>query len=273
MKTIVFANQKGGVGKSATACLFAHYLAQQGQRVLVIDFDHQGNLSKALQSSGRVDLAGISASQVLDSPQPEVGPGAFVLVAADGTALLGLERQPERHNQFAGNVRSFLRRIAGHFDVCVVDTNPNPDIRVVSALVSADFVLSPVQLNQEAIDGIAALLGHERVGVQRIQARLNPGLQLLGILPTLVEPTPFQKRNFAKLVEHYASLLIKLPGAGFALIPKRSAIAEAQAVGEVLWEMKKTAAREAWKEIEPGMAQIARAMQLGLQGLDTRRGA
>jgi len=163
--------------------------------------------------------------------------------------------------------------MAGHFDVCVVDTNPNPDIRVVSALVSADFVLSPVQLNQEAIDGIAALLGHERVGVQRIQARLNPGLQLLGILPTLVEPTPFQKRNFAKLVEHYASLLIKLPGAGFALIPKRSAIAEAQAVGEVLWEMKKTAAREAWKEIEPGMAQIARAMQLGLQGLDTRRGA
>jgi chromosome partitioning protein len=86
MKTIVFANQKGGVGKSATACLFAHYLAQQGQRVLVIDFDHQGNLSKALQSSGRVDLAGISASQVLDSPQPEVGPGVFVLVAADSTA-------------------------------------------------------------------------------------------------------------------------------------------------------------------------------------------
>lgn len=272
MKTIVFANQKGGVGKSATACLFAHYLAQRGQRVLVLDFDHQGNLSKALRSSGRVEVAGALASCVLADPQIDVGAGAFVLVAADGTELLGLERQPERHNQFAGNLRSFLRRMSGRFDVCVVDTNPNPDIRVVSALVSADFVLSPVQLNQEAIDGIAALLGHERVGVQRIQARLNPGLKLIGILPTLVEPTPFQKRNFSKLIQHYASLLIKLQGAGFALIPKRSAIAEAQAAGEVLWEMKKTAAREAWKEIEPGMAQIALAMQLDGQWMSVAQG-
>jgi chromosome partitioning protein len=268
MKTVVFANQKGGVGKSATVCLLAHYLAQRGQRVLVIDFDHQGNTSKALLTSGRVDLAGIAASQVLTTQQTEVGPGAFVLATADGTALLGLERQPERHNQFAGNFRSFLKRVADRFDVCVIDTNPNPDIRVVAALVSADFVVSPVQLNQEAIDGIAALLGHERVGIQRIQARLNPGLKLVGILPTLVEPTPFQKRNFAKLVQHYASLLIKLPGTGFALVPKRSAIAEAQAAGEVLWEMKKTAAREAWKEIEPGMAQIAHLM-----GLDVMQAA
>lgn len=267
MKTIVLANQKGGVGKSATACLFAHYLAQRGQRVLVIDLDHQGNLSRALRSSGRVDLAGISASQVLVDAQAHVVPGAFVLAEADGTQLLGLERQPEQHNRFAGNLRGFLRRMEGRFDVCVIDTNPNPDIRVVSALVSADFVLSPVQLNQEAIDGIAALLGHERVGIRRIQARLNPGIKLIGILPTLVEPTPFQKRNFAKLIQHYASLLIKLQGSsGFALIPKRSAIAEAQAAGEVLWEMKKTAAREAWKEIEPSMAQIALAMQLDIGG-------
>ena len=44
------------------------------------------------------------------------------------------------------------------FDVCVIDTNPNPDIRLIAALASADFVLSPIQLNQEAIDGVRALL-------------------------------------------------------------------------------------------------------------------
>jgi chromosome partitioning protein len=120
-------------------------------------------------------------------------------------------------------------------------------------------VLSPIQLNQEAMDGVGALLSHERVGVRKIKAILNPKLELIGLLPTLVEPTPFQKANFRQLIEQYMSLLIQLgpePG-DIAFMPKRSAIAEAQASGEVLWEMKKTAARDAWKEIEPSIAKVA----------------
>ena len=53
MKTLVLANQKGGVGKSAVATLLAHYLAQHGQRVLAIDLDHQGNFTGTLRASGR----------------------------------------------------------------------------------------------------------------------------------------------------------------------------------------------------------------------------
>jgi chromosome partitioning protein len=76
----------------------------------------------------------------------------------------------------------------------------------------------------------------------------------------LVEPTPFQKANFVQIVEQYHPLLIRIgdgPG-NFASIPRRSAIAEAQAHGEVLWEMKKTAARDAWREIEPSLRTITR---------------
>ena len=65
----------------------------------------------------------------------------------------------------------------------------------------------------------------------------------------MVEPTPFQKANFVQVIQRYSSLMIRIgdgPGQ-FAHIPKRSAIAEAQAAGEVLWEMKKTAARDAWQ--------------------------
>ena len=141
----------------------------------------------------------------------------------------------------------------------MIDTNPNPDIRLIAALASADFVLSPIQLNQEALDGVTALLNHERVGLRKIKAVLNPRLQFIGLLPTLVEPTPFQKANFVQVIERYASLMIRIgdgPGQ-FANIPKRSAIAEAQASGEVLWEMKKTAARDAWREIEPSITRIA----------------
>jgi hypothetical protein len=75
----------------------------------------------------------------------------------------------------------------------------------------------------------------------------------------MVEPTPFQRANFVQLVQQYRPLLIPV-GAGvgeFAFIPRRSAVAEAQAEGAVLWEMKKTAARDAWKEIEPSIVRIA----------------
>ena len=182
----------------------------------------------------------------------------FVLVPGD-RALLALERQPALHTPFARHFRSFLAAVDGAFDVCVVDTNPNPDIRVIAALASADFVLSPMQLNQEAMDGVSGLLNHERVGLRKIKAVLNPKLALIGLLPTMVEPTPFQKANFVQVVQQYHALLIRIgdgPGA-FASIPRRSCIAEAQAEGAVLWEMKKTAARDAWREIEPSLRRIA----------------
>ena len=74
----------------------------------------------------------------------------------------------------------------------------------------------------------------------------------------MVEPTPFQKANFVQVIQQYRPLMIQVgAGAGeFAFMPRRSAIAEAQASGAVLWEMKKTAARDAWKEIEPTLARV-----------------
>lgn len=258
MKTLVLANQKGGVGKSAVATLLAHHLVRQKQRVLAIDLDHQGNFAQALQLSKRAVVAPLTADRLLTSAGARVPAEPFVLVPASD-ALMGLERQPTQHTPFAQAFRDFLASVQRQFDVCVVDTNPNPDIRVIAALASADYLLSPIQLNQEAIDGVRALLHHPRVGFHKIKAVLNPRLTLLGLLPVLVEPTPFQKGNFVGLIERHRSLLIPLSDrvGDFARIPRRSAIAEAQAEGLVLWEMKKTAARDAWAEIEPTIRHIA----------------
>jgi chromosome partitioning protein len=258
MKTLVLCNQKGGVGKSAVATLLAHHLARRGRRVLAIDLDHQGNFSKPLRLSGRVTPSAFASDALMTGPAPALPERPFVLIPGD-RALLGLERQPALHTPFARHFRSFLAVVNDAFDVCVVDTNPNPDIRVIAALASADFVLSPIQLNQEAMDGVSGLLNHERVGLRKIKAVLNAKLDLIGLLPTLVEPTPFQKANFLQVVQHYHPLMIRIgdgPGA-FASIPRRSCIAEAQAEGAVLWEMKKTAARDAWREIEPSLTRIA----------------
>ena len=264
MKTITIANQKGGVGKSAVARLLAHYLVRIGRRVLTVDLDHQANLSEPLKLSQRAEVASCTASHLFSGESVTLPEEAsLVLVPADAEGLLGLERQPDRHNDFATAFRGFLRSQVGRFDACIIDTNPNPDIRLVCALVSSNYVLSPIQLNQEAIAGIVGLVNHPRVGIQRFKKQLNPALELLGILPTLVEPTPFQKDNFAQLSAQYAHLLIRhSDGNGFAAIPKRSVIAEAQATGALLWEMKKSSARETWREIEPTLRTLAARLSL-----------
>ncbi len=261
MKTLVLANQKGGVGKSAVATLLSHYFAQHGQRVLAIDFDHQGNFSGALRRSNRAVAAGVTADRLLTEPACVMPRADFVLVPGDAPLSM-LERQSALHTPFARNLRAFLAAMDQQFDVCVIDTNPSPDIRVIAALASADFVLSPIQLNQEAMEGVSGLLNHPRAGVRKIKAVLNPKLQLIGLLPTMVESTPFQRANFVQIVQRYHPLLIRIgAGAGeFASMPRRSSIAEAQAHGQVLWEMKKTAARDAWREIEPSFARIADAV-------------
>lgn len=258
MKTLVLANQKGGVGKSAVATLLAQYLAHHGQRVLAIDLDHQGNLSSPIRLSGRAVVATVTSDQLLTGPTPVVPDGRLVLVPA-GDALLVLERQPGQHAGYVQRLRAFARGVQDRFDVCVVDTNPNPDIRLIAALANGDHVLSPIQLNQEAIDGVRALLHHPRVGFHRIRAALNPGLQMMGLLPTMVESTPFQRANFLEIVQKYHPMMIRLGDgpADLAHWPRRSAIAEAQADGLLLWEMKKTSAREAWASIEPSVKRIA----------------
>lgn len=258
MKTLVLANQKGGVGKSAVATLLAQYFAHRRLRVLAIDLDHQGNLSKPLRLSGWSTPGQGHAGHLLTGPLPVLPARSPVLVPTHDS-LLGFERQPTLHTPFARQFRQFLVQVDRDFDVCIVDTNPNPDIRVIVALASADHVLSPIQLNQEALDGVTSLLNHERIGVRKIKAVLNEKLNLIGLLPTLVEPTPFQKENFLQVANRYYPLMIRLgpePG-NFARIPKRSCIAEAQAGGVRLWDMKKTAARDAWFEIEPSLKRIA----------------
>ena len=257
MKTLVLANHKGGVGKSAVATLLAQYWHRQRQRVLAIDMDHQGNFSSTITLSKRASVASITADKLLTTAKVQVTPDQFVLVPASDR-LLGLERQPAQHTPFARNLRDFLKAVDDQFDVCVIDNQPNPDIRLIAALATGDFVICPIQLNQEAIDGVRALLHHPRMGFHKIKAVLNPKLHCIGLLPTLVESTPFQRANFLTLVQKYYPMMIALserPG-DLASIPKRSAIAEAQAEGLLLWEMKKTAARDAWAEIEPSLKRI-----------------
>ncbi|WP_108610841.1 ParA family protein [Aminobacter sp. MSH1] len=261
MKTIVFANQKGGVGKSALACQMAYYFHQiLNKRVLVIDLDHQRNTSKALRTGGIATVAATTSSKILADPAANIDRAEFVLVAGDGD-LIKIEKKPTEHNAYASNLLAFLGRVAGDFDVCLIDTNPNPDIRQLAALVVADYALAPIELNQEAIDGIGDLLNHENIGIRRIQATINPKLVFLGIVPNKVELTPFQKDNFHALAQAHPGLLIAMEP-GFAAIKKSTAIAEAQAAGLPVWKLGKTSGRDAGREMRPVFDKIASLMEV-----------
>lgn len=269
MKTLVFANLKGGVGKSALATQTAYYFYDVLKlRVLFIDHDHQANSTKAIKTSGLATLSAHTSYAVMTKDDIELEDAGFLLVGSDPNLSM-MERQPDRHNEFANKLAKFISSVADKFDVCVIDVNPNPDIRLTAALVVADYVLSPIQLNQEAVDGIGALLNDPKRGIRTVQANWNKGLQLLGLIPNLVEPTPFQRQNLTALVQAFSKIMFMVDGRP-ASIPRRTAVAEAQAEGKPIWRLSspgsdgkdrtRTSAREAWKEIKPIFDELAQRM-------------
>ncbi len=257
MKILTLANQKGGTGKTAIACQYAFFenLVKQ-KRVLLIDADHQGNTSNAVGKSGMAQVADFTADAIFSGGIKSLPEGDFVLVPA-GYGLRNLEKQPDKHNSFVGSMNAFLKGVSEDFDICIIDTNPNPDIRMTCSLVLSDYVLSPVQLNQEAIDGIGDL----KRDLDKIKKTLNPKLEFIGILPNIVEPTPFQRENLAQISKAFLDLMISMDSGGVAAIPKRSAIAEAQAANSPVWTLKKTSARDTWNVLKPVFEQISKNME------------
>ncbi|MGH1472683.1 MAG: ParA family protein [Cellvibrionaceae bacterium] len=258
MKVFTLANQKGGVGKSAVATQFSYFCVDKRLlRVLFIDGDHQGNSSKAIAKSGFFDIASFTAADIFEGNVGIVTGGGSVLVKSS-PELAKLEKFGEKHNSYATNLNAFLDSVSGMFDLCIIDTNPNPDIRLTAALVLSDFVLSPIVLNQEAIDGIGALSQN----IANIRAKMNNKLHMIGLLPNIVENKPFQQNNLKEIIKNYPSLLMKMGNAKFALIPNRTAIPEAQANGEPIWKSKKSSSRQATKDILPVFERLCEVMDL-----------
>jgi len=114
MKTLVLANQKGGVGKTAIAVQLAYFFNLiMKKRVLIIDLDHQRNTSKAIRTGEIAVLSQLTASLLLSTKIDisDVEDAEFVLIPADNAELLRMEKQADKHNSFATNLQSFLKRL------------------------------------------------------------------------------------------------------------------------------------------------------------------
>ncbi|MDF7677071.1 ParA family protein [Neisseriaceae bacterium ESL0693] len=239
MKTLVTTIQKGGQGKTFATCHLAFDFQERGLRVAVIDLDTQGNASWTLAEHD----SGYQASRMFTANTDELR-GWFTNKKDDGIALIAadasLANLDKMHlGKAAGALRVSIEVLSEFFDVCLIDTAPSLGVAMTAAVLAADYMLSPIEMEAYSLQGMKKM-----VAVISNLRKQNPKLKFLGMLPNKVDARkPRHVVNLAALQQAYPKLVVPFS------VGARDSIA--QALGEQIpvWKIKKTAARKASQEV------------------------
>ncbi len=222
---IAVTNQKGGVGKTTTAINIAYYLAKSDRSTLLIDFDPQGNATSGLGIDKQA-LEATMADVILGkkSLAEVITPTEFkhLSVAPTEPSLANTEVEMAQAEHRFSRLKYAIQSLGERYEYIIIDCPPSLSLLTVNALIAARYVLLPVQAEFYALEGLGQLLETMKL----IRKSLNPTLDLVGVLPTMVDSrTSLSTQVLAEITKHFPAKVFT------ATIPRNVRLAEAPSHG------------------------------------------
>lgn len=212
-RAIAIVNQKGGVGKTTSTINLGAALASLGHRILLVDFDPQGALSVGL--GVKIQDANPTVYELIMSTPGVKFEDVVIRNAASNIDLLPCAMNlaaAEMHLvSEVGREQVLASVLASHladYDFVLIDCQPSLGLLTINALAAADGVVIPVECEYFALRGVALLID----SIKKVQGRINPRLQIDGVLATMYDPRTYHAREvLARIRDAFKGQLFKTP--------------------------------------------------------------
>ena len=233
-KVICITNQKGGVGKTTTTINLAYYLMKEKQKVLVIDFDPQGNATSGLgidkvqfeRNYLNNELSNTMSEVILSERRlPEIILNTKFKgldLAPTTSQLANAEVEMTKLSKKFVQLKNAINEVRDNYDFVIIDLPPSLSLLTVNGMIAADYLLMPVQTEFYALEGVAQLMD----SVKLVRKAMNPNLKLLGVLATMYDKrTSLSVQVLAEIKKYFRDKVFE------TTIPRNVRLAEAPSHG------------------------------------------